>query len=67
MVFEKDLIALQLSLRYCNDGGAINSENPEKKGFFLKESEKERKKGPEASQYYRPGKLTVNCPFILTY
>ena len=58
MVFKKDLIVLQLSVRYCNNGGAINSENPGKKGEFVKESEKESKKGPEASQYYRPGKLT---------
>ena len=58
MVFKKDIIVLQLSVRYCNNGGAINPENPGKKGEFVKESEKERKKGPEASQYYRPGKLT---------
>ena len=58
MVFKKDLVVLQLSVRYCNNGGAINPENPGKEGEFLKESEKESKKGPEASQYYRPGKLT---------
>ena len=58
MVFKKDLVVLQLSVRYCDNDGVINPENPGKEGEFLKESEKESKKSPEASQYYRPGKLT---------
>ena len=50
-------IVLQLSVRYCNNRGVINPENPEKKGGGLNESEKESEKGQEASQCYRQGKL----------
>ena len=56
-------IVVQLSVRYCNSSGVINPENPEKRkgeggGGGFNESAKESKKGQEASQYYRPGKLT---------
>ena len=44
MVFKKDLIVLQLSVRYCNNGGAINPENLEKKGSFSKKARKKAKR-----------------------
>ena len=51
-------IVLQLSVRYCNNGGVINPEKPpNKRGGFSEKARKKSKKGEEASQYYRPGKL----------
>ena len=44
MVFKKDLIVLQLSLRYCNNGGAINPENLAKKWSFSKKARKKAKR-----------------------
>ena len=43
MVFKKDLIALQLSVRYCNNGGEINPENLEKRGVSKRKRERKQK------------------------
>ena len=45
MVFKKDLVVLQLSVRYCNNGGAINPEKPpQKRGGFSKKARKKAKR-----------------------